>query len=431
MTLNLSRSQKWMEKARKLMPGGVNSPVRAFGAVGGEPPWIKRAKGAYLWDEDDNQYIDYVGSWGPMILGHAHPAVIAAIQEAAAHGTSYGAPTANEVRLAEKIRDFFPSMEMMRLVNSGTEACMSVIRLARAATARPKIVKFAGCYHGHADSFLIAAGSGATTLGIPSSPGVTPGTAADTLLANYNDLEGVRRLFEVHPEQIAAVIIEPIPGNMGLIPPHEGFLEGLRALTQEQGALLIFDEVMTGFRVAPGGVQELYGIEPDLTTLGKVIGGGLPVGAYGGKRRWMEQIAPSGPVYQAGTLSGNPLAVAAGLSTLSLLQEEGVYDRLETICASLEDGIRQNLAELSLPLFVTRFGSMLCLFLSEEKVFDYDSAKRSDTARFARYFQEMLARGIYLPASQFEALFVSTAHSQDDVAKTLQANREALSTAFS
>ncbi|HAA56330.1 MAG TPA: glutamate-1-semialdehyde-2,1-aminomutase [Myxococcales bacterium] len=430
MSLTLSNSREWMERAQDWMPGGVNSPVRAYKAVGGTPPWIKRGKGAYIWDEDENQYIDYVGSWGPMIVGHAHPEVVEAIQQTAALGTSYGAPTSNEVRIAQKINEFFPSIEMVRLVNSGTEATMSAIRLARAATKRDKIIKFSGCYHGHADSFLIAAGSGAMTFGVPSSPGVTSGTAADTLLAEYNDLEGVKELFAQNASQIAAVIIEPIPGNMGLIAPADGFLQGLRTLTEQEGALLIFDEVMTGFRVAPGGAQELCGVEPDLTTLGKVIGGGLPVGAYGGKRKWMELIAPSGPVYQAGTLSGNPLAVAAGMKTLELLQRDGFYEGLEAQCQKLEEGLRGNLKELDLPLQINRFGSMICLFFSEQPVVDFATAKQTDTKAFATYFQLMLEQGIFLPASQFEALFVSASHSDEDIARTVEANKKALAQVF-
>lgn len=430
MPISFKQSQAWIERARHIMPGGVNSPVRAFRAVGGTPPMIRRAQGSYLWDEDGNRYIDYVGSWGPMILGHAHPEVVAAIQAAAADGTSYGAPTVREVLMAEKIRDFFPSMEMVRLVSSGTEATMSAIRLARAATKRDRLIKFSGCYHGHGDSFLIAAGSGATTFGVPNSPGVTAGTAADTLLAEYNDLTGIERLFSEYPDSIAAIIIEPIPGNMGLIRPEPGFLEGLREITSRHGALLIFDEVMTGFRVAAGGVTELFGIKPDLITLGKIIGGGLPVGAYGGRADLMQQVAPVGPVYQAGTLSGNPLATAAGLATLEHLTP-ALYARLEETCKQLEDGLRAGLSAVGRDLYLTRYGSMLCLFFCQTPVRNYTEARHCDTAAFARYFHAMLERGVYLPAAQFEAFFVSASHTHDDIQHTLQAHQEALAIAFS
>ncbi len=430
MSISFKQSQAWMERARHIMPGGVNSPVRAFRAVGGTPPMIRRAQGAYLWDEDGNRYIDYVGSWGPMILGHAHPEVVAAIQAAAVDGTSYGAPTVREVLMAEKIRDFFPSMEMVRLVSSGTEATMSAIRLARAATKRDRLIKFSGCYHGHGDSFLIAAGSGATTFGVPNSPGVTTGTAADTLLAEYNDLAGIERLFSEYPDSIAAIIIEPVPGNMGLIKPEPGFLEGLREITTRHGALLIFDEVMTGFRVTPGGVTELFGIKPDLITLGKIIGGGLPVGAYGGRADLMQQVAPVGPVYQAGTLSGNPLATAAGLATLEQLTP-AMYASLEDTCKQLEEGLRAGLSTFGRDLYLTRYGSMLCLFFSEKPVRNYTEARTCDTAAFARYFHAMLQRGVYLPAAQFEAFFVSAAHTHDDIQHTLQAHQESLAIAFS
>ena len=430
MVFSLEKSVSWMERAVQVMPGGVNSPVRAFRAVGGHPPMIRRAKGAYLWDEDGNRYIDYIGSWGPMILGHAHPDVVAAIQAAAEEGTSYGAPTVREILMAEKIREFFPSMEMTRLVNSGTEATMSAIRLARAYTKRDRFIKFSGCYHGHGDSFLIAAGSGATTFGVPNSPGVTKATAADTLLAEYNDLDGVRALFREYPDSIAAVIIEPIPGNMGLIAPKEGFLEGLRELTKEHGSLLIFDEVMTGFRVAPGGVTERMGITPDLITLGKIIGGGLPVGAYGGRAEIMRHVAPSGSVYQAGTLSGNPLATAAGLATLERLTP-ALYEGLEAKCQRLEEGLRAICLEAGHDLYITRFGSMLCVFFSTAPITDYATAKGCDLPAFGRYFRALLERGVYFPPAQFEAFFVSAAHSDEDIQHTLQAHREALQIAFS
>ncbi|MCB9637828.1 MAG: glutamate-1-semialdehyde 2,1-aminomutase [Myxococcales bacterium] len=429
MSISLKQSQAWMERARHVMPGGVNSPVRAFRAVGGDPPMIRRAKGAYLWDEDGNQYIDYVGSWGPMILGHAHPDVVAVIQAAAEEGTSYGAPTVREVLMAEKIREFFPVMEMTRLVNSGTEATMSAIRLARAATQRDRVIKFSGCYHGHGDAFLIAAGSGATTFGVPNSPGVTAATAAYTLLAEYNDLGGVEKLFQEYPDSIAAIIVEPVPGNMGLIKPEAGFLEGLRSLSTQHGALLIFDEVMTGFRVAPGGVTELMGVTPDLVTLGKIIGGGLPVGAYGGRADLMKMVAPSGPVYQAGTLSGNPLATAAGLATLERLTP-AMYASLEESCKQLEAGMRAGLQELGRDLYMTRYGSMICMFFSDTPVKNYTDARACDLPAFNRYFHAMLERGIYLPAAQFEALFVSAAHSHDDIERTIQAHKESLAIAL-
>lgn len=428
---HLEQSRIWLERAEQIMPGGVNSPVRAFRSVGGHPPFIRKAQGAFLWDEDDNQYLDYIGSWGPMILGHGHPDVVATLQHAVTQGTSFGAPSAAEVLLAEKIRSFFPSMEMTRLVCSGTEATMSAIRLARAATERPKIVKCTGCYHGHGDSFLIAAGSGAMTFGIPNSPGVTKETASHTLLAPYNDLDAMRQLFELNPGQIAAVILEPIPGNMGLVLPHEGYLQGLRVLTEQHGTLLIFDEVMSGFRVAPGGAQEIFGIQPDLTTLGKVIGGGLPVGAYGGKRHLMKMIAPSGPVYQAGTLSGNPLAVSAGMKTLELLETTDAFQVAADRCEQLVEGIRKNLQDLGLQLCLTRSGSMFCLFFHPGPVPNYETAQQCDTARFRKYFHAMLERGIHLPPSQFEAVFVSAAHTPEDIENTIRMNREALALAFS
>lgn len=424
------KSRAWLERAEQIMPGGVNSPVRAFRSVGGHPPFICKAQGAYLWDEDGNRYIDYIGSWGPMILGHGHPEVVKTLQEAVTQGTSFGAPSSAEVLLAEKIQAFFPSMEMIRLVCSGTEATMSAIRLARAATQRSKIIKCTGCYHGHGDSFLIAAGSGAMTFGIPNSPGVTKATAADTLLAPYNNLDMMTALFDHNPEQIAAVILEPIPGNMGLVLPQEGYLQKLRTLTEQRGALLIFDEVMSGFRVAPGGAQELFGIQPDLTTLGKVIGGGLPVGAYGGKRHLMKMIAPSGSVYQAGTLSGNPLAVSAGLKTLHLLETTDAFQVASSRCDMLVQGIQNNLQSLGLPLTLTRYGSMFCLFFHPGPVPDYETAQYCDTKKFNRYFHAMLERGIHLPPSQFEAVFVSAAHSPQDIESTIQASREALQVAF-
>ncbi|MEX0748009.1 MAG: glutamate-1-semialdehyde 2,1-aminomutase [Rhodothermales bacterium] len=415
------------QRALKVIPGGVNSPVRAFGSVGGTPIFVRRAEGAYVEDEEGRRYIDYVGSWGPMLFGHADPEVIAAITEAAASSTSFGAPTRAEVEMAELICELVPSIESVRMVNSGTEATMSAVRLARGYTGRDRIIKFEGNYHGHADFFLIAAGSGATTFGQPNSPGVTKATARDTLIARYNDLEHVRELVEEYSGEIAAIILEPVAGNMGCIPPEPGFLEGLRATCDDNDIILIFDEVMTGFRVARGGAQELYGVTPDLTTLGKVIGGGLPVGAYGGRREIMERLSPAGPIYQAGTLSGNPLAMAAGLTVLRrIAKHPEVYDRLEKTGSTLEEGTRRNLNEVGLDFTTTRVGSMGCLFFTDGRVVDYAGAKRSDTALFARYFHAMLERGIYLAPSQFEAFFVSTRHGVAEIEQTLAAQREAL-----
>ena len=419
--MNLERSKELLEAAQRLIPGGVNSPVRAFRAVGGEPPFISRGDGAYLWDADGNRYIDYVLSWGPLILGHAHPAVVAGLAEAAGRGTSYGAPTELEVELAELVVDLVPGVEMVRFVNSGTEATMSALRLARAYTGRHKIVKFEGCYHGHADMLLVQAGSGVATLGLPDSPGVPPGATQDTLTAPFNDLAAVERLFEEFPGEIAAVIVEPVAGNAGVIPPVEGFLPGLRQLTEAHGALLVFDEVMTGFRVALGGAQALYSIAPDLTTLGKVIGGGLPVGAYGGKRAIMDTVAPAGPMYQAGTLSGNPLAMTAGLVTLRELRKPGVFDRLLAQTERLCQGIGQAAAEAGIPVYQTRVGTMFSTFFTEVPVTDYASAKESDTERFGRFFQGMLERGVYLAPSQFEAGFTSTAHTTEVIDATVEA----------
>ena len=423
--MTLERSKRLLAAAEKVIPGGVNSPVRAFRAVGGEPPFIARGNGPYLWDEDGNRYVDYVLSWGPLILGHAHPAVVEALCNAASRGTSYGAPTALETELAELVIEMVPSVEMVRFVNSGTEATMSALRLARAYTGRPKIIKFEGCYHGHGDMLLVQAGSGVATLGLPDSPGVPPGAAADTLTAPFNDLSAVEAIFHQFPEEIAAVILEPVAGNMGVVPPVTGFLEGLRSLTEAHGALLIFDEVMTGFRVALGGAQELYGIEPDLTTLGKVIGGGLPVGAYAGKREIMEMVAPAGPMYQAGTLSGNPLAMTAGLVTLRELRQPGVFQALVAQTERLCRGIGQAAAEAGVPVFQTQVGTMFCTYFTEGPVTDYSSAKRSDTAAFGRFFQAMLQAGIYLAPSQFEAGFTSTAHTSDAIEATGRAARSA------
>jgi glutamate-1-semialdehyde 2,1-aminomutase len=411
------------------MPGGVNSPVRAFKAVGGQPLFIARGKGALIYDVDGNEYIDYVGSWGPLILGHRHPEVTAALQECLEIGTSFGAPTELEIELARAIVEALPAVEMVRLVNSGTEATMSALRLARAYTGRNKIVKFEGCYHGHADFLLIKAGSGALTLGVPSSPGVPASTAADTIAAPYNDLDTLEAIFAREGEDIAAVIVEPVAGNMGVVPPREGFLEGLREITRRYGALLIFDEVITGFRLSYGGAQALYNIDPDLTCLGKIIGGGLPVGAYGGKRHIMEQVAPEGPVYQAGTLSGNPLAVTAGLATLKVLKRPGTYEELERKSALLARGLAEAAGEAGLVLSFNRVGSMLCTFFTETPVVDYATACTADTRRFAAFFQSMLEQGIYLAPSQFEAAFVSLAHTDEQIQRTVEAARKAFAAA--
>jgi glutamate-1-semialdehyde 2,1-aminomutase len=414
------RSEQLFAEALDLLPGGVSSPVRAFRAVGGSPLFIDRGEGAYLVDVDGNRYVDYVLSWGPLILGHAHPRVVGALEEALHKGTSFGAPSPLELELARLIRDALPSMELVRFVSSGTEATMSALRLARAFTQRSKIVKFVGCYHGHADFLLVQAGSGVATLGLPDSPGVTPGAAADTLTAHFNDLDAVGRLFEEN--EIAAVILEPVVGNMGLVLPQPGFLQGLRELTAEHGALLVFDEVMTGFRVHPGGAQGLYGVAPDLTTLGKVIGGGLPVGAYGGRRDIMELVAPAGPVYQAGTLSGNPLAMTAGIETLRALADPGVWDGLERSGARLEAGLRS----LGDGVQVARAGTMFGLFLSDVAVTDWETAKRVDTGGFAAFHAAMLEHGVYLAPSQFEAGFISTVHGDAEIDVTVDAAHQAL-----
>ncbi|BCV21375.1 glutamate-1-semialdehyde 2,1-aminomutase [Moorella sp. Hama-1] len=411
-------------EAIKLMPGGVNSPVRAFKSVGLTPPFIRRGEGAYLYDIDGHKYIDYVLSWGPLILGHRHPEVMAALEKIIqTMGTSFGAPTELENDLAREITAAMPAVEMVRLVNSGTEATMSALRLARGYTGREKVIKFAGCYHGHADYFLIQAGSGALTFGVPNSPGVPTATAANTIVAPYNDLAAVEAIFHQSGEEIAAVIVEPVAGNMGCVPPVPGFLAGLRAITKQYGSLLIFDEVMTGFRVAYGGAQALYGIRPDLTCLGKIIGGGLPVGAFGGRREIMERIAPAGPVYQAGTLSGNPLAVSAGLATLKVLQKPGTYERLETLSARLAGGLAD--AAAGVPVTLNRVGAMFTTFFNPGPVTDYATATASDTQAFAAYFRAMLRRGIYLAPSQFEAAFMSLAHTEADIDRTITAAREA------
>ncbi len=402
------------------MPGGVNSPVRAFRAVGGEPVFMASGKGSRLTDVDGNTYLDYVGSWGPLILGHCHPEVVEELEKVIRTGTSFGACTAGEVELAEQILKAYPSMQRVRLVNSGTEATLSALRVARAATGREKILKFEGCYHGHGDSFLVKAGSGVATLGLPDSPGVPSGLAELTLTAPFNDVEALEEIFKAHRGQIAAAIVEPVVGNSGCVPPKPGFLERLRALTSEQGTVLIFDEVMTGFRVAYGGAQQVYNIRPDMTTLGKIIGGGLPVGAYGGKAELMDRVAPAGPVYQAGTLSGNPLAVAAGTKTLEILRRPGTYERLEKASAALAEGLKTQAARASIPLTVNRVGSMLTAFFTGDAVTDYSSAKKSNTAAFGRFFVSILDQGIYFPPSQFEAAFVSLAHSEADIAETVQ-----------
>lgn len=423
--MDIKRSVELFSQAQRVIPGGVNSPARAFSAVGGQPLFIEQGEGAYLHDVDGNAYIDYVLSWGPLILGHAHPDVVAGLKGAIDRGTSYGAPTELETELARLIIEAMPAVEMVRFVNSGTEATMSALRLARAYTGREKIVKFVGCYHGHADFLLVHAGSGVATLGLPDSPGVPVGTARDTITAPYNDLGAVQEAFEIYPDGIAAVIVEPVAGNMGVVPPQDGFLAGLRELTRANDALLIFDEVMTGFRVAVGGAQELYGIEPDLTTLGKVIGGGLPVGAYAGKDAIMQTVAPAGPMYQAGTLSGNPLAMTAGIETLKVLQQPGVFDEIEHKAVKLTEGIGQAAADAGVPVFQTRVGTMFSTFFTPEPVIDYDTAKRSDTDRFGRYFHAMLERGVYIAPSQFEAGFISLAHSSEDIDDTARAAREA------
>ena len=425
---NMSRtkSDSLFSKAEALIPGGVNSPVRSFRAVGGQPPFIQRGHGSHIWDVDGNEYIDYVASWGPLILGHAHPAVVAAVQAAAAYGTSFGAPTEGEVELARLITQAIPPIELLRLVSSGTEAAMSAIRTARAFTGRDKIVKFSGCYHGHADGLLVKAGSGATTHGIPISAGVPSSYAAETLVAEYNDVISVERLLQAHPGEVAGVIVEPVAGNMGVVPPAEGFLEEVRHLTLEHGALLIFDEVITGFRVAYGGAQALYGVTPDLTCLGKIIGGGLPVGAYGGRRDVMEVVAPLGAMYQAGTLSGNPIAVAAGLACLKALQQPDVYQRLEATADRLATGLREAALRREMPLTVNRVGSMLTAFFCPGPVSVFADAELADTAAYARFFHALLEQGIYLGPSQFEAAFISLAHSPEDIETTLEVAAAAL-----
>jgi glutamate-1-semialdehyde 2,1-aminomutase len=420
-----TKSQELFRRALRLMPGGVNSPVRAFRAVGGDPLFIARGQGSRVTDVDGRSYIDYVMSWGPLILGHCHPEVTEALARALETGTSYGACTAGEVELAERIQEAFPSVERVRLTSSGTEATLAALRVARAATGREKILKFEGCYHGHSDSLLVKAGSGVATLGLPDSPGVPRALAELTITVPFNAPDALDEAFHRHRNELAAAIVEPVVGNMGCVPPQPGFLEKLRALTAEQGTVLIFDEVMTGFRVAYGGAQQLYTIRPDMTTLGKVIGGGLPVGAYGGKAELMELVAPAGPVYQAGTLSGNPLAVAAGLKTLEILRRPGTYARLEELAAKLTAGLAAQADAAGVALTLSRVGSMFTAFFSREPVTDFASAKKSDTAAFGKFFRALLENGVYLPPSQFEAGFVSTAHGEEDIAETIRASAPA------
>ncbi|MFC5624173.1 glutamate-1-semialdehyde 2,1-aminomutase [Algoriphagus winogradskyi] len=425
--MNISKSKELFAKAQNFIPGGVNSPVRAFRAVGGDPLFIKKADGAYLYDEDGNKFIELINSWGPMLLGHNHPKVKDAVIKAMEDGTSFGAPTAREVEIAELIVSMVPSIEKVRMVNSGTEATMSAIRVARGFTGRDKFIKMEGHYHGHGDSFLIAAGSGAMTMGDPDSPGVTKGTAKDTLIAPYNNLEAIDELVAANPGEIAALILEPVPGNMGLCLPKEGYLQGLRDICTREGIVLIFDEVMTGFRLAKGGAQEVFGVTPDMTTLGKIIGGGMPVGAYGGKREIMEFVSPAGPVYQAGTLSGNPIAMAAGLTMLNHLNtDQTVYAELTHIGERLTAGIKSINKDLGLNYTVNSFGSMYSLFFTDSPVFDFETAKASDTALFGEYFQAMLKRGVYLAPSQFESLFLSTALKDDVIDQILVAHKEAM-----
>jgi glutamate-1-semialdehyde 2,1-aminomutase len=421
----MKRSEELFERAKAVIPGGVSSPVRAFKAVGGTPLFVARAEGARFWDEDGRSFVDYVGSWGPMILGHAHPAVLGAIRDAASRGTSYGAPCLLEVELAERVVRHVPSVEKVRFVSSGTEATMSALRVARGFTGRRKILKFDGCYHGHADSLLVAAGSGVATLGIPGSPGVPEGTVADTLVVPYNDVPAVEQVVAAHGRDLAALIVEPVCGNMGTVAPQPGYLEALREITRQSGTVLIFDEVMTGFRLALGGAQQLYAVRPDMTCLGKIVGGGLPAAAYGGRADIMATVAPEGPVYQAGTLSGNPLAMAAGATLLDLLAQPGTYDTLEARSARLEEGLRRGARDAGATVTINRVGSMITVFFCAGPVTDYATAKASDTQRFGRFFHAMLERGVYLPPAQFEAAFVSLAHGEAEIDLTVAAAGEA------
>lgn len=425
--MDISKSIRLFEEGKKYIPGGVNSPVRAFKSVGGNPVFMARGEGSKLFDVDGNEYIDYIGSWGPHIFGHNPPFIKEAVLKALENGSSFGAPTEMEVEMAKLITSMVPSIEMVRMVNSGTEATMSAVRVARGFTNREKIIKFEGCYHGHADFFLIKAGSGALTFGQPDSPGVTKGTANDTLIARYNDLDSVIELVTQNKGEIAALILEPVVGNMGVVIPTEDFMNGLRELCTKEGIVFIFDEVMTGFRLAKGGAQEVFGITPDMTTFGKIIGGGLPVGAFGGKREIMEKLAPMGPVYQAGTLSGNPLAMAAGFAALTHIKENpGIYDLLEEKTDKLETGFRENLDKLGKEYRINRIGSMISMFFTEQPVYDLESAMKSDTASYAKFFHGMLDRGIYLPPAQFESWFLSTALTDDDIERTIKAHYEAL-----
>jgi len=425
--MKLERSLKAFEEAKKYIPGGVNSPVRAFKSVTVNPPFIKKGKGSKIYDIDGNEYIDYVGSWGPLILGHCYPEVVEALSKIVETGTSFGAPTEVETELAKMVCKAVPSVDMVRMVNSGTEATMSALRLARAYTGRDMVVKFIGNYHGHSDSFLVKAGSGALTHGVPDSPGVPADIVKNTISARYNDIDGLKKIFEEYGDKIAGVIIEPIAGNMGVVPAAQKFMDFLRKITKENGALLIIDEVMTGFRVAYNGAQSLYNVDPDITCFGKIIGGGLPVGAYGGKKEIMSQMSPSGPVYQAGTLSGNPLAMTAGLVTLRILRDNpSIYEELEKKSKMLEEGFKENAKKLGIEVTLNRVGSMFCSYFTDENVYDFDTAVKSDTKKFAKYFEEMLKQGVYLSPSQFEASFVSAAHTMEDIERTIQANYNAL-----
>ena len=425
--MNFDKSKKLFQEANKVIPGGVNSPVRAFKSVNGTPLFITKGIGAKMYDADGNEFIDYIGSWGPHLFGHNPPFIKKALSEALENGTSFGAPTETEIKMAELVTELVPSVEMVRMVNSGTEATMSAVRLARGYTGKPKFIKFEGCYHGHADYFLIKAGSGALTLGVPNSPGVTEGNAKDTLVARYNDIDSVYELFDKNKNEIAAIIVEPIGGNMGVVPAKKEFLQALRKLCDEQNCVLIFDEVMTGFRVARGGAQEVYGINADLTTFGKIIGGGLPVGAFGGKREIMETLAPVGPVYQAGTLSGNPLAMAAGVAALTYIKNNpNIYSELEEKASWLENAFKENLNKLNKNFAMNRVGSMSCMFFTENEVTNFDDAVKSDVKLYAEYFHGMLKRGIYLAPSQFEAMFISTAHGNEMLEKTAIAHYETL-----